>query len=237
MYEGTCGKDPIGKCKRKWKLILKWILKERNGRPCTRLLTQGKENFQDVANRVLNMCYHKTGEVINCWGNTDTSWRSSLDGFSFLFVRSFGWLLDWLVSWWLSGWLDCWLIGWLVACLIALLVVWLVGWLFGRMVVRVVDWLVSGGVFGWLVGCFVCWLVCWLVDWLFGWLCGWLVGWLFILEQSLKSRLFKRNSTDSCNKQDRQCRYKCNYKARSRSHFCRGKAISISYSECVCLKP
>jgi len=32
-------------------------------------------------------------------------------------------------------------------------------------------------------------------------------------------------------KQHRQC----NLKARARNHFCRGKAISILYSECACL--
>jgi hypothetical protein len=34
-------------------------------------------------------------------------------------------------------------------------------------------------------------------------------------------------------KQDRQCKYKRNTEARSRNHCCRGKAISITYSECV----
>ena len=34
-------------------------------------------------------------------------------------------------------------------------------------------------------------------------------------------------------KEDRQCTYKCNVEARSRNHSCRGKAISITYSECV----
>ena len=32
---------------------------------------------------------------------------------------------------------------------------------------------------------------------------------------------------------DRQCKYKLKTEARSRNHFCRGKAISITYSECV----
>ena len=34
-------------------------------------------------------------------------------------------------------------------------------------------------------------------------------------------------------KQHRQCTNKCKIEARSRNHFCRGKAISITYSECV----
>ena len=34
-------------------------------------------------------------------------------------------------------------------------------------------------------------------------------------------------------KQDRQCTYKCNIEAHSRNHCCRGKAISMTYSECV----
>jgi hypothetical protein len=34
-------------------------------------------------------------------------------------------------------------------------------------------------------------------------------------------------------KKDRQCTYRRNIKARSRNHSCRGKAISITYSECV----
>jgi hypothetical protein len=34
-------------------------------------------------------------------------------------------------------------------------------------------------------------------------------------------------------KQDRQCTYKRNIEARSRNHFCRVKAISITYSQCV----
>jgi hypothetical protein len=33
--------------------------------------------------------------------------------------------------------------------------------------------------------------------------------------------------------QDRQCAYKRNIEARSRNHCCRGKAINITYSECV----
>jgi hypothetical protein len=32
---------------------------------------------------------------------------------------------------------------------------------------------------------------------------------------------------------DRHCTYKCNIEARSRNHFYRAKAISITYSECV----
>jgi hypothetical protein len=32
---------------------------------------------------------------------------------------------------------------------------------------------------------------------------------------------------------DRQCTYKRNIEARSRNHCCRGKAVSITYSECV----
>ena len=34
--------------------------------------------------------------------------------------------------------------------------------------------------------------------------------------------------------QDRQCKYKRNNEVRSQNHCCRGKAISITYSECVC---
>jgi hypothetical protein len=34
-------------------------------------------------------------------------------------------------------------------------------------------------------------------------------------------------------KQDRQCTYKRNIEVRSRNDCCRGKAISITYSECV----
>jgi hypothetical protein len=34
--------------------------------------------------------------------------------------------------------------------------------------------------------------------------------------------------------QDRQCACKSNTEARSRDHSCRGKAISITHSECVC---
>jgi hypothetical protein len=34
--------------------------------------------------------------------------------------------------------------------------------------------------------------------------------------------------------QDRQCTHKCNNEVRSQNHCCRGKAISITYSECVC---
>jgi hypothetical protein len=34
-------------------------------------------------------------------------------------------------------------------------------------------------------------------------------------------------------KKDRHCTYKRNIEARSRKHFCRWKAISIAYSECV----
>jgi hypothetical protein len=35
------------------------------------------------------------------------------------------------------------------------------------------------------------------------------------------------------NKQDRQCTYKCNVEARWPNNCCRGKAVSITYSECV----
>jgi len=35
------------------------------------------------------------------------------------------------------------------------------------------------------------------------------------------------------NEQDRQCAYKCNIQACSRNHFCRGRAISNTCSECV----
>ena len=35
--------------------------------------------------------------------------------------------------------------------------------------------------------------------------------------------------------QDRQCTYKSTIRARSRNHVCSGKAISITYSECVAL--
>jgi hypothetical protein len=35
--------------------------------------------------------------------------------------------------------------------------------------------------------------------------------------------------------QDKQCSYKQNIKARSRNHCCSGKAVSITYSEIVCL--
>jgi hypothetical protein len=34
-------------------------------------------------------------------------------------------------------------------------------------------------------------------------------------------------------KQDRQCTYKRNSKARSSNHYCNGKAISITQAECV----
>jgi len=34
-------------------------------------------------------------------------------------------------------------------------------------------------------------------------------------------------------KQDRQCTYKLNIEARSRNHYCCGKAVSITYAECV----
>jgi predicted transcriptional regulator len=34
-------------------------------------------------------------------------------------------------------------------------------------------------------------------------------------------------------KQDRQCAYKRSVETRSRDHCCRGKAISITYSECL----
>jgi hypothetical protein len=37
----------------------------------------------------------------------------------------------------------------------------------------------------------------------------------------------------SNNQQDRQCTYKCNIEERSRNHCCRGKAISVTYYECV----
>jgi hypothetical protein len=33
--------------------------------------------------------------------------------------------------------------------------------------------------------------------------------------------------------QNRQCTYKRNIEARSWNHCCRGKAISVTYSECV----
>jgi hypothetical protein len=35
------------------------------------------------------------------------------------------------------------------------------------------------------------------------------------------------------NLQERQCTYKRNIEGRSRDHCCRGKAVSITYSECV----
>ena len=35
----------------------------------------------------------------------------------------------------------------------------------------------------------------------------------------------------------RNIKYKCNIEARSRSHCCRGKAISVTYSECVICNP
>jgi hypothetical protein len=35
-------------------------------------------------------------------------------------------------------------------------------------------------------------------------------------------------------KQDRQRKHKRNIEARSRNHCCRGKAISVTHSECVC---
>jgi hypothetical protein len=34
--------------------------------------------------------------------------------------------------------------------------------------------------------------------------------------------------------QDGQCMYKQNIEVRSHNHCCRGKAISITHSECVC---
>lgn len=36
-------------------------------------------------------------------------------------------------------------------------------------------------------------------------------------------------------KQDRQGMYKCNIEAHSRDHCCCGKALSTTYSECMCL--
>jgi len=35
------------------------------------------------------------------------------------------------------------------------------------------------------------------------------------------------------NKQDRQCTYNVTFKADSPNNYCRGKSISITYSECV----
>jgi len=35
------------------------------------------------------------------------------------------------------------------------------------------------------------------------------------------------------NEQDRECTYTPNIESRSRNHCCHGKAISITYSECV----
>jgi hypothetical protein len=43
----------------------------------------------------------------------------------------------------------------------------------------------------------------------------------------------KRNPVYSNVKQDRKYTYKRNIKAHSCNHYCRGKAISIAYSECV----
>ena len=34
-------------------------------------------------------------------------------------------------------------------------------------------------------------------------------------------------------KNDRQCTYECNSDARSLNHCCRGKTLSVTYSECV----
>jgi hypothetical protein len=43
------------------------------------------------------------------------------------------------------------------------------------------------------------------------------------------SGLYKRPILE----RDRQCTYKCNIQARQGNHCCRGKAISITFSECV----
>ena len=43
----------------------------------------------------------------------------------------------------------------------------------------------------------------------------------------------KTNSADSCKKQERHCRFTSNTEGRSLSHCCSGKAIRITYSECV----
>jgi hypothetical protein len=42
-----------------------------------------------------------------------------------------------------------------------------------------------------------------------------------------------RKHTAVKKKQEEQCRYKRNIKTRSRNHCCLGKAISLTYSECV----
>jgi hypothetical protein len=48
--------------------------------------------------------------------------------------------------------------------------------------------------------------------------------------------LYRKDPTKHVNKRwekDSQCTYKRNSEARSRNHYCRGKAKSITYSECV----
>jgi hypothetical protein len=64
MYEETWGKNPIGKSRRKWKFNIKLNLQETEWKTLHSIaLTQNKENFRDVVNRVFNMCYH------TMWGN------------------------------------------------------------------------------------------------------------------------------------------------------------------------
>jgi hypothetical protein len=56
-------------------------------------------------------------------------------------------------------------------------------------------------------------------------------------RQNTKSFIVCREPTEGLYadmmKQDRQCTYKRNIEARSRNHFCRGKAMSITNYECV----
>jgi hypothetical protein len=46
-------------------------------------------------------------------------------------------------------------------------------------------------------------------------------------------RLFVLMTDYYMNIQERHCTYKRNIEARSRNHCCRGKAVSVTYSECV----
>ena len=54
----------------------------------------------------------------------------------------------------------------------------------------------------------------------------------FILVPEEKCQLLDDKNGDM-NKTDRQFTYERNIEARSRNHYCSGKAISITYSECV----
>jgi hypothetical protein len=59
--------------------------------------------------------------------------------------------------------------------------------------------------------------------------CVYVLSWVIIVFASVNSKFYSCTHVE----QDRQCIYKHNIDACSCDHCCRGKAVSITYFECV----